>query len=38
MNLAAIEDMNQKFPHAEVWFIESGAIILRQPSAPSWRT
>src|SRR5258708_33195165 len=24
MNLAAIEDMNQKFPHAELCFIESG--------------
>ena len=36
MNLAAIEDI--KFPHAELCFIESGAIILRQPSAPSWRT
>src|SRR5262245_57918943 len=24
MNLAAIEDMNRKFPHAELCFIESG--------------
>ena len=24
MNLAAIEDMNRKFPHAELCFVESG--------------
>ena len=24
MNLAAVEEMNQKFPHAELCFIESG--------------
>src|SRR2546425_9335134 len=24
MNLAAIDEMNQKFPHAELFFIESG--------------
>src|SRR5258707_4680342 len=37
INLAAIEDMNLRFPHAELCFIESGgeklAAILRPPLA-----
>src|SRR5260221_9973329 len=34
MNLAAIEDMNRRFPHAELCFIESGGDTLPPPSAP----
>jgi urease accessory protein len=34
MNLAAIEDMNQKFPHAEVCFIESGGDNLAATFSP----
>jgi Ni2+-binding GTPase involved in maturation of urease and hydrogenase len=30
MNLAAIEDMNRKFPHAKLCFVESGGDILRK--------
>ena len=34
MNLAAIEDMNQKFPHAELCFIESGGDNLAATFSP----
>src|SRR5262245_28169390 len=34
MNLAAIEDMNQKFPHAEICFIESGGDNLAATFSP----
>jgi urease accessory protein len=34
MNLAAIEDMNQKFPHAELCLIESGADNLAATFSP----
>jgi CobW/HypB/UreG, nucleotide-binding domain len=27
MNLAAIEDMNRKFPHVELCFVESGGLL-----------
>jgi urease accessory protein len=35
MNLAAVEDMNQKFPHAELCFIESGGDNLAATFSPS---
>jgi urease accessory protein len=38
MNLAAIEDMNRKFPHAELCFVESGGDNLAATFSPSWRT
>src|ERR1700740_3182949 len=34
MNLAAIDDMNQKFPHAELCFIESGGDNLAATFSP----
>jgi urease accessory protein len=34
MNLAAIEDMNRKFPHAELCFIESGGDNLAATFSP----
>jgi urease accessory protein len=34
MNLAAIEDMNRKFPHAELRFIESGGDNLAAAFSP----
>src|SRR5258707_80432 len=34
MNLAAIEDMNQKFPHAELCFIEPGGGNLAATLSP----
>jgi len=34
MNLAAIEEMNQKFPHAELCFIESGGDNLAATFSP----
>jgi urease accessory protein len=34
MNLAAIEDMNQKFPHAELCFVESGGDNLAATFSP----
>jgi urease accessory protein len=34
MNLAAVEDMNQRFPHAELWFIESGGDNLAATFSP----
>jgi urease accessory protein len=34
MNLAAVEDMNQKFPHAELCFIESGGDNLAATFSP----
>jgi urease accessory protein len=34
MNLAAIEDMNRKFPHAEICFIESGGDNLAATFSP----
>src|SRR5260370_33078581 len=34
MNLAAIEEMSQKFPHAEVCFIESGGDNLAATFSP----
>jgi urease accessory protein len=34
MNLAAIEDMNRKFPHAEVCFVESGGDNLAATFSP----
>jgi urease accessory protein len=34
MNLAAIEDMSQKFPHAELCFIESGGDNLAATFSP----
>ncbi len=34
MNLAAIEDINQKFPHAELCFIESGGDNLAATFSP----
>ena len=34
MNLAAIDDMNLKFPHAELCFIESGGDILAATFSP----
>ena len=34
MNLAAIEDMNQRFPHAELSFIESGGDNLAATFSP----
>src|SRR5437899_1425900 len=34
MNLATIEDMNQKFPHAELCFIESGGDNLAATFSP----
>ena len=34
MNLAAIEDMNRKFPHAEICFIESGSDNLAATFSP----
>ena len=34
MNLAAIEDMNQKFPYAELCFIESGGDNLAATFSP----
>jgi urease accessory protein len=34
MNLAAIEDMNQRFPHAELCFIESGGDNLAATFSP----
>jgi Ni2+-binding GTPase involved in maturation of urease and hydrogenase len=30
LNLSAIEDMNLKFPHAKLCFVESGGDILRK--------
>jgi|HubBroStandDraft_4_1064222.scaffolds.fasta_scaffold207523_2 hypothetical protein len=38
MNLAAIDDMNRKFPHAELCSSSPGARTWPQPSAPSWPT
>ncbi len=34
MNLAAIEDMNRKFPHAELCFVESGGDNLAATFSP----
>src|SRR5947199_8290549 len=34
MNLAAIEDMNRKFPHAELCFVESGGDDLAATFSP----
>ena len=34
MNLAAIEDVNRKFPHAELCFIESGSDNLAATLSP----
>src|SRR2546430_5897882 len=34
MNLAAIDEMNQKFPHAELCFIESGGDNLAATFSP----
>jgi urease accessory protein UreG len=34
MNLAAIEEMNQRFPHAELCFIESGGDNLAATFSP----
>jgi urease accessory protein len=34
MNLAAVEEMNQKFPHAELCFIESGGDNLAATFSP----
>ena len=34
MNLAAIEDMNRKFPHAESCFVESGGDNLAATFSP----
>jgi len=34
MNLAAIEDMNRKFPHAELGFVESGGDNLAATFSP----
>ena len=34
MNLAAIEDMNRKFPHAELCFVESGGDNLEATFSP----
>ena len=34
MNLAAVEDMSQKFPHAELCFIESGGDNLAATFSP----
>ena len=34
MNLAAVEDMNRKFPHAELCFIESGGDNLAATFSP----
>ena len=34
MNLAAIEDMNRKFPHAESCFVESGGDNLAATFCP----
>src|ERR687892_1319917 len=34
MNLAAIEDMNQRFPHADLYFIESGGDNLAATFSP----
>ena len=34
MNVAAIEDMNQKFPHAELCFVESGGDNLAATFSP----
>jgi len=34
MNLAAIEDMNKKFPHAELCFVESGGDNLAATFSP----
>ncbi|HEU0276155.1 MAG TPA: hypothetical protein VFQ83_16640 [Candidatus Udaeobacter sp.] len=34
MNLAAIEDMNRKFPHAELCFAQSGADNLAATYSP----
>src|ERR1700752_5401506 len=34
MNLAAIEEMNKKFPHAELCFVESGGDNLAAPFSP----
>src|SRR5881394_2844631 len=34
MNLAAIEDMNRKFPHAELCFVESGGDNLPATFSP----
>ena len=34
MNVAAIEDMNQKFPHAELCFVESGGDNLTATFSP----
>ena len=38
VNLAAIEDMNQKFPHAELCFIESGGDNLAASPMSQMRT
>ena len=37
MKLPAINEMIQKFPDAQLCFIESGGDNLAQPSASSWR-
>src|SRR6266513_2115554 len=37
MNLAAIEDMNRKFPHAELCFVESGGDNLAATFSPELR-
>src|SRR5204862_8349829 len=34
MNLAAIEDMNRKFPHAEFCFVDAGGHDLAAPFSP----
>jgi hypothetical protein len=34
----AVNEMNRKFPHAELRFIKSGGDNLAATSAPSWRT
>jgi urease accessory protein UreG len=38
MNLAAIEDMNRKFPHAELCFVESGGDNLAASPMSQMRT
>jgi len=38
MKLAAIDEMNGKFPHAELFFIESGGDNLAATFRPEWPT